>query len=63
MLESKLSDTENRLNRSVADKAGTQLALDEFQAVGSNKDIAVGSALKGLEEQWSQQAQSLQQVC
>ena len=50
MLAGKLSDTENRLNNSVAEAAGMQMALGELQAAGSNKDIAVGNALKALEE-------------
>jgi hypothetical protein len=62
MLASKLSDTEHKLSSSVAEAAGMQMALGELQAAGSNKDIAVGNALKALEEQWSKQAQSLQQV-
>jgi hypothetical protein len=33
-----------------------------LQASGVNKDEAVGNALKSLEDQWSKQAQSLQQV-
>jgi hypothetical protein len=62
MLAGKLSETESKLNSSVAEAAGMQIALSELQAAGSNKDAAVGNALKALEEQWSKQAQSLQQV-
>ncbi len=40
-----------------------QMALSELQAAGANKDEAVGNALKALEQQWSKQALSLQQVC
>ena len=62
LLAGKLSDTESRLSRSVADAAGMQMALSELQASGANKDAAVGNALKSLEEQWSNQAKALQQV-
>jgi hypothetical protein len=61
-LAAKLADTEGRLSSSVAEAAGMQAALSELQVSGANKDEAVGSALRALEEQWSKQAQSLQQV-
>jgi hypothetical protein len=62
-LAAKLLETEGRLSGSVAEAAGMQMALSELQASGANKDEAVGNALKSLEDQWSKQAQSLQQVC
>jgi hypothetical protein len=61
-LAGKLSDTEIRLSRSVAEAAGMQMALSELQASGANKDAAVGNALNALEEQWTSQALALQQV-
>ena len=57
----KLAETEEKLNRSVSEAAGMQIALIELQSAGTNKDAAVGNALKALEEQWSKQAQTLQQ--
>jgi hypothetical protein len=62
-LSAKLLETEGRLSSSVSEAAGMQMALSELQAAGANKDEAVGNALKALEQQWSKQALSLQQVC
>ena len=62
-LSAKLLETEGRLGSSVAEAAGMQMALSELQSAGANKDEAVGNALKALEQQWSKQALSLQQVC